>query len=185
MESGSTSVITLRPLDPYSDAEALMEWYSDERVSKFCSWDTFASKEAAIDHVVNTVTHHPWHKAICLSGRPVGSISVTPFPGDNGFRAEIGYVVGSAYWGKGIATQAVKMAANSVFVEWGRLERLEAVVDVENPASQRVLEKAGFTREGVLRKYYTLKGRPRDARNQMGVSQICHPQHLLQVLELQ
>lgn len=163
MESSSNSVITLRPLDPYFDADAFMEWYSDERVSKFCSWDTFTSKEAVIDHVINTLTFHPWHKAICLSDRPVGSISVTPFPGDNGRRAEIGYLVGSAYWGKGIASQAVKMAANAVFVEWGQLERLEAVVDVENPASQRVLEKTGFTREGVLRKYYTLKGRPRDA----------------------
>ncbi|XP_073287093.1 uncharacterized protein [Primulina huaijiensis] len=163
MESSSNSVISLRPLDPYLDADAFMEWYSDERVSKFCSWDTFTSKEAVIDYVINTVTPHPWHKAICISDRPVGSISVTPFPGDDGRRAEIGYVVGSAYWGKGIASQAVKMAANAVFVEWGHLERLEAVVDVENPASQRVLEKVGFTREGVLRKYYTLKGRPRDA----------------------
>lgn len=72
-------------------------------------------------------------------------------------------MVASDYWGKGIATRAVKMAANAVFVEWGHLERLEAVVDVENPASQRVLEKAGFKREGVLRKYYLLKGKPRDA----------------------
>jgi RimJ/RimL family protein N-acetyltransferase len=36
------------------------------------------------------------------------------------------------------------------------------VADVDNPASQRVLEKAGFVREGVLRKYILLKGRPRD-----------------------
>ncbi|KAL0414512.1 UNVERIFIED_CONTAM: hypothetical protein Sradi_1652900 [Sesamum radiatum] len=45
----------------------------------------------------------------------------------------------------------------------GELERLEAVVAVQNTASQRVLEKAGFMREGVLRKYFLLKGRPTDA----------------------
>lgn len=36
------------------------------------------------------------------------------------------------------------------------------MADGENPASQRVLEKAGFVREGVLRRYLVLKGRPRD-----------------------
>ncbi|GJN23811.1 hypothetical protein PR202_gb11494 [Eleusine coracana subsp. coracana] len=44
----------------------------------------------------------------------------------------------------------------------GPRRRLEAVADVENPASQRVLEKAGFVRDSVLRKYIMLKGRPRD-----------------------
>ena len=42
------------------------------------------------------------------------------------------------------------------------LERVEALVDVANPASQRVLEKAGFTREAVLRKYTAVKGVVRD-----------------------
>ncbi|KAG8370227.1 hypothetical protein BUALT_Bualt14G0095100 [Buddleja alternifolia] len=162
METYSDSDLTLRPLD-ISDLDDFMQWYSDEKVSNFCSWDAFTTKEAAFEHFEASAINHPWHKAICLSGRPVGSISVTPCHGDDRCRAELGYVIGSNYWGKGIATRAVKRAANEVFVEWGHLERLEAVVDVENPASQRVLEKAGFMREGVLRKYYLLKGRPRDA----------------------
>lgn len=154
--------ITLRPLD-VSDADDFVQWYSDEKVSEFCSWDPLTSKEAAIEYVVTNVLPHPWQKAICLSGRPVGCISVTPCEGYERCRAEIGYVVASEWWGKGIATRAVRMAANAVFVEWGHLERLEAVVDVENPASQRVLEKVGFQKEGVMRKYYLLKGKPRDA----------------------
>ncbi|KAL3648985.1 hypothetical protein CASFOL_005388 [Castilleja foliolosa] len=162
MERYSDSDITLRPLD-ISDADDFFKWYSDEKVSKFCSWNAFTSKEAAIDHVATTVVPHPWHKAICVSGRAVGSVSVTPFSGSDRCRAELGYVVGSDYWGKGIATVAVKAAANAVFTEWGHLERLEAVADLENTASHRVLEKAGFQREGVLRKYYLLKGRPVDA----------------------
>ena len=52
--------------------------------------------------------------------------------------------------------------ANTIFSEWPHLERLEARVLVENVGSQRVLEKAGFQREGVLRKYMTLKGKIRD-----------------------
>ncbi|KAL7251759.1 hypothetical protein ACSBR1_013588 [Camellia fascicularis] len=54
------------------------------------------------------------------------------------------------------------MAARSVFVEWPHLERLEALVHVENKGSQRVSEKTGFQREAVLRKYYFQKGRARD-----------------------
>jgi RimJ/RimL family protein N-acetyltransferase len=56
----------------------------------------------------------------------------------------------------------VKRTLATVFGEVQGLERVEALVDVANPASQRVLEKAGFVREGVLRKYILLKGRPRD-----------------------
>lgn len=98
-----------------------------------------------------------------MSGRAVGSVSITPFHGIDNCRAELGYVVASDYWGKGVATRAVELAASAVFAEWEHLERLEAVVGVENTASQRVLEKAGFEREGVLRKYYLLKGRAIDA----------------------
>ena len=42
------------------------------------------------------------------------------------------------------------------------MERLEAIVDAENVGFQRVLDKAGFQREGVLRKYMILKGKTRD-----------------------
>lgn len=138
--------------------------YNDEKVSKYCSWDHFPSREAVIDFMTDRVMNHPWHKAICLSGRPVGSVSVTPAQGNDKCRAEIGYVVGSPYWGKGVATRAVKMAAEAIFAEWEHLERLQAVVDVENVGSQRVLEKAGFQKEGLLRRYYLLnEGGVRDA----------------------
>ncbi|GKV53263.1 hypothetical protein SLEP1_g59798 [Rubroshorea leprosula] len=49
--------------------------------------------------------------------------------------------------------------------KFGGFEELEALVDVENIGSQRVLENAGFTREGVSRKYYMLKGRTREPRS--------------------
>jgi len=78
------------------------------------------------------------------------------------FRSSVGYRVAHAHWGRGVATRAVRAAAEAVFAAWPWLLRLEAAADVENPASQRVLEKAGFVREGVLRKYILLKGRPRD-----------------------
>ncbi|KAH7522296.1 hypothetical protein FEM48_Zijuj07G0123300 [Ziziphus jujuba var. spinosa] len=87
-------------------------------------------------------------------------ISLRPFDlsdinrGDDKCRAEIVYILVFKYWGQGIATYAVKLVANAILWEWPHLERLEAFINVENLASQRGLEKAGFQREDILRKYY-------------------------------
>ncbi|XP_058193383.1 uncharacterized protein LOC131310403 [Rhododendron vialii] len=154
--------INLRLLD-LSDIDDYMVWANDDKANRFCSSDPHASKEVALNHMVNVIIPHPWFRAICIDDRPIGAISVTPNKGSNSCRGEIGYVLGSKYWGKGIATRAVKMVAAAIFTEWPHLERLEGIVDVDNIGSQKVLEKAGFQREGVLRKYFIQKGRVRDA----------------------
>ncbi|PKI39497.1 hypothetical protein CRG98_040106 [Punica granatum] len=81
---------------------------------------------------------------------------------NNRCRGEMRYVLTSWYWGKGIATKAMKLVAVSVFEERPELKRVEASVDGNNVGSQRVLAKAELTREGVLRKICVLKGRTRD-----------------------
>ncbi|KAH9682585.1 N-acetyltransferase domain-containing protein [Citrus sinensis] len=156
-----SSDISLRLLD-LSDIDDFMVWASDEKVTRFCSFDSYTSKEDGINYIKNTVSRHPWYRAICVNNRPVGSISVTANSGNDKCRGELGYVLAADYWGKGIATKAVKMVANTIFDEWPHLERLEALVVVDNAGSQRVLEKAGFKREAVLRKYLILKGTTRD-----------------------
>lgn len=158
---GDSSNITLRLFD-LSDIDDFMVWATDDQVSKFCSWDTYKSKEAVMRYIADVVIPHPWFRAICLDNRPIGAISVIPNEGRDTCRAELGYVLGSNYWGRGIATRAVKMVATTIFTEWPHLERLEALVDVDNPGSQKVLLKAGFQREGVLRKFCLLKGRTWD-----------------------
>lgn len=156
---GDLSSISLRPFD-LSDVEDSMLWASDDQVTRFCTWES----EDGINFFKNKViNNHPWFKAICLGNKPIGAILVTPNSGDcNKCRAILGYVVASKYWGKGIATRAVKMASDAIFAEWPHLERLEALVDVENVGSQKVLLKAGFMQEGVLRKYFIHKGKTRD-----------------------
>ncbi|KAJ4722492.1 Acetyltransferase (GNAT) domain protein [Melia azedarach] len=57
------------------------------------------------------------------------------------------------FWPQSTATRAVKMVVDTIFTEWPHLERLEALVDVEN---------VGFLQEGVLRKYYIQKGKTID-----------------------
>ena len=64
--------------------------------------------------------------------------------------AELGYWVGENYWGRGIATRAVRSVTTWAFENFP-LERIQARVFESNPASCRVLEKAGYTYEGRLR----------------------------------
>jgi len=94
----------------------------------------------------------PTALAIDVGGEAVGGIGVIPGSDVNRFSGEIGYWLGRAWWGRGLATAAV---AN--FVPWaGRtfhLVRVFGYVFETNPSSMRVLEKCGFEREGVLKRH--------------------------------
>lgn len=68
-----------------------------------------------------------------------------------GHKAELGYWLGRKYWGKGIMTKAVRAVLKHGFRRY-KLRRIQAHVFTSNQASVRVLEKAGFKLEGLLRK---------------------------------
>lgn len=89
--------------------------------------------------------------AIVVDEFAVGAIGLRP--GDDIHRhcAEIGYWLGEEYWNRGIATEAV-IAVTAYAFETLAMARVHAEVFHWNTASMRVLEKAGFVREGVLRK---------------------------------
>ena len=76
--------------------------------------------------------------------------------------ANLGYWVRTSASGRGVATTAVGQLARFAFAETD-LIRLEIVCAIGNEASQRVAEKAGALREGVLRDRLLLHDRPRDA----------------------
>ncbi|XVF57303.1 hypothetical protein PTKIN_Ptkin06aG0194500 [Pterospermum kingtungense] len=120
------------------------------------------SKEEALAHIKDVCIPHPWRRSICIDDRSIGFVSIFPYSGDDRCRANFGYGVAVKYWGHGIATKAVTMVVSQFFVDFPEVVRLEAFVDVENKASQRVVEKAGFQKEGMLRKYEYLKGKLRD-----------------------
>lgn len=88
--------------------------------------------------------------AIDVDGFAVGAIGVRPGEDVNRLTAEIGYWLGEEYWGRGIATEAVEAVTRYAFDTLG-MARVYADVFEWNAASMRVLEKAGFSREGVLR----------------------------------
>ena len=90
------------------------------------------------------------------SGRLLGSISLLRFSWAHA-RGEVGYWLAAWARGQGHATRAVRLIC-----AWGfsalRLERVDLMVSTGNPSSQRVAERAGFTREAVLRSY--MRGTP-------------------------
>lgn len=88
--------------------------------------------------------------AIVCDGKVAGSVSV--FRRDNIHRktGELGYYLGEKYWNKGVTTAAVKAICKLVF-ENSDIIRIFAEAFARNGASCRVLEKSGFTCEGVLK----------------------------------
>ncbi|MGH3012527.1 MAG: GNAT family N-acetyltransferase, partial [Gaiellaceae bacterium] len=75
---------------------------------------------------------------------------------------EIGYWVKAGARGGGAATRALGLLTRYAFDELGA-GRVQLTTDPDNIGSQRVAEKAGFTRDGVLRSLLDFKGRRRDA----------------------
>jgi RimJ/RimL family protein N-acetyltransferase len=77
-------------------------------------------------------------------------------------QAYMGFSLNRQYWAKGYASEVAQALITFAFDQL-RLHRIFAWCDTENPASARVLEKAGMRREGVLRKNWTVRGEWRDA----------------------
>lgn len=99
--------------------------------------------------------------AIAVAGEAVGGIGFTLQP-DVGHRsAEIGYWLGEEFWGRGITTDALRAVTDYAFAKFD-LCRIFAHVFEWNGASARVLEKAGYTFEGRLRKSVTKNGQTID-----------------------
>ncbi|GFY90638.1 acyl-CoA N-acyltransferases (NAT) superfamily protein [Actinidia rufa] len=160
-DPSSPTTITLRPFRT-TDVDDFISWVGDDRVTRWIRWSTITSKEEVLTFIKEVCIPHPWRRSICVDDRSIGFISIFPGSGDDRCKADIGYGLAVKYWGQGITTRAVKMALSQVFKDFPGIIRLQAFADVENKASQRVLEKAGFLKEGHLRKYTYIKGDLKD-----------------------
>jgi RimJ/RimL family protein N-acetyltransferase len=100
--------------------------------------------------------------AIEAAGRLAGGIGYTEHPDVERIGAEVGYWLGREFWGRGIATAALRLVTEHAFRVNPELRRLWAVPYSSNPASARVLEKAGYRREGTLRQSAIKDGRVLD-----------------------
>lgn len=89
--------------------------------------------------------------AIEVDGLAVGGIGLDPRTDIFRKSAELGYWLGQRYWGRGICSEAVRAVTAWAF-DTLQYQRIYAGVFSNNPASMRVLEKAGFTREALLKR---------------------------------
>jgi len=96
--------------------------------------------------------------AIDVSGEAVGGIGFELKTDVERYSAEVGYWLGEEFWGQGICTSALK-ATTQYAIEAYHLTRIFAVPFSENLASIRVLEKAGYSREGIMRRSAFKDGR--------------------------
>lgn len=95
--------------------------------------------------------------AIVVDAQAVGGIGILLQEDVHRHSAEIGYWLGEEYWGRGIVTEAAVAVTEWAFAQFD-LRRIYACVYEWNPASMRVLEKAGYECEGRLRKSVTKDG---------------------------
>ncbi|SDW67945.1 Protein N-acetyltransferase, RimJ/RimL family [Amycolatopsis xylanica] len=159
-------LVTLRPWRE-SDLERRFEAFSDPLCLRF-SWpltgtpslahvrERFAAQEEArlsgdeLPLAIVDAEDHLW-----------GGCSLYDFaPGEA--RASVGYWVAAGARGRGVATRTTRLLAGWAF-EHLALARLELVCEPANVASQRVAERCGFVREGVLRSHIPFQGGRRDS----------------------
>lgn len=143
-------MITLR-LYRESDAQRLVELANNAAVSRFLM-DTFPYPYTMEDAQwwINTGSREGIMRLIEQDGEFVGAVGAVPGAGEKRKQFGIGYWLGEPYWGQGIAVKALKIFVDELF-QTTDVERLQAWVYSENTASARVLEKAGFSRDAVLR----------------------------------
>lgn len=90
-------------------------------------------------------------------GEACGWITLVVTNWDHGL-SEIGYALSTKFQGRGLMAEALTLLLPEIFLRT-TLERIEARCSVNNHGSRRVLEKLGFTEEGILRAYFRLRGK--------------------------
>jgi [ribosomal protein S5]-alanine N-acetyltransferase len=163
-----TERMVLRPPRLSDAASVFGEYAQDPAVTRYLTWRPHAD-------VAETRAYLDRCEAGWASGREliwaltfreheagvIGMIGLRPA----GHKADIGYVLGRRFWGRGLMPEAGRAVLAEAFRDEG-VHRIWAVCDVENTASARVLDKLGMTREGLLCRWIVhpnVSPLPRDA----------------------
>lgn len=140
--------VELRPIED-EDAAFLAETVNDPDVRKSLTLRRPVSVGGEEDWIESIRDDDDIHLLICVDGEPVGNIGLHHIRHRPG-TAEVGYFVASDQHGQGYATEATRLLLGYAFDELG-LHRITGKAYASNRGSRRVLEKAGFTEEGVRR----------------------------------
>jgi RimJ/RimL family protein N-acetyltransferase len=152
---------TIRSLRP-TDAAAITKHVGTQSVARNMSTipHPYAQRDAE-EWLASLADQPETNFAITVDDEAVGVIGVharpPELPAVCHHDAEIGYWLGETFWGRGIMTEAVLAMTEWAFAHF-QLIRLHAAVFARNPASARVLEKAGYAYEGRLRARYFRDG---------------------------
>lgn len=149
-----------------TDAPDVFEYASDPEVTRYLAFTTHRVLGTVEEFLrtLDTAAEQGWRYAWAItetgSDRLIGMLEVRI----DSAKAEVGYVLGKRYWGRGYMAEALRPV-----VEWtlrqDSIHRVWAVCDAENRGSARVLEKVGMTREGTLRSWAVspnISSAPRD-----------------------
>lgn len=142
--------ILLRPLKP-SDVQDLRSWTTDKSLYKY--WGKGPSKSDLNPELLFSKSERPvksfhWGIVLLSNNKVIGDCWVYLI--ENNRQATVAFRVASAYQGCGYAAEALQCATAFCFSKT-ELQRLQAGVDVNNHASYKTLERAGFSREGLIR----------------------------------
>lgn len=145
--------MNLRPWT-LADAENLAKYANNPNVARFLT-NAFPHPytiENAKSFIEMVASQNPTSLfAIDVDGEAVGSIGLHAQSDIMCKNMELGYFLGEPFWGKGIITEAVKQIVDYGFQHFD-ITRIYARPYGNNPASQKVLEKAGFTLEARIEK---------------------------------
>jgi ribosomal-protein-alanine N-acetyltransferase len=163
-------MVEIRPIE-VADAPALLELRARNRAFlepweplRDTRWLTLAAQEEALAAAVrerDAGRSLPF--AILDDGVLAGGVNLNALVRGVFDNAYLGYWVDEARGGRGVATEAVRLAVEHAFRAAG-LHRVQAAVIPRNAASLRVLEKAGFREEGYAERYLRIAGRWEDHR---------------------
>lgn len=149
-----------------ADLTDLLEVNSNQEVTAllpYATWTSTADAQAWLQRmrgIEATGLALQFVIALKSTGQAIGTCLVFRFE-EGSARAELGYALGRAHWGRGLMHEALSALLGAAFATMG-LRRLEAEVDTRNGASARVLQRLGFAKEGLLRQRWVTKGEVKD-----------------------
>jgi [ribosomal protein S5]-alanine N-acetyltransferase len=161
-----TDRLVLRPLRQ-ADAAALFAIFSDPKVMRFWSTPPWTDLSIALALIERDQAELPVGEHLRLGiervedGLLIGTCSLFKFDWPNR-RAEVGYALGSAAWGRGYMHEALLALLDYAFTGLS-LNRVEADVDPRNAASMQCLTRLGFQQEGLLHERWIVDGEVSDS----------------------
>lgn len=162
----STVRLTLRPFAPQDAESCLRNWAADEEIYRYLSAQPQTADEvqewlSSADEAYADPRTYYWAIEETHCGEVVGELFVDNF-GTSSRQCEMDWKIGTAFQGKGYAAEAARAAIEYLIREVG-FHRIEAKCCTENTASERVMQKLGMNKEGILReRFYGKDGRWHD-----------------------